>query len=97
MLAKRLQVYFGCMKYLRGPLYLDVAAKGLCLVGVALMIFMRDGWFTVGVFIVLIGVLIGAWAMIAVRRVRSPGGPARPGPFGAWNRRDAAAERDGES
>ena len=73
---------------------MDVAAKGLCLLGVALMIFMQDGWFTVGVFIVLIGVLIGAWAMIAVRRVRSPGGPARPAPFGAWNRRDATAERD---
>ena len=83
------------MEHLRGPLYLDVAAKGLCLVGVALMIFMQDGWFTAGVFIVLIGVLIGAWAMIAVRRVRSPGGAARPAPFGARNRRDAS-ERDGE-
>ena len=85
------------MGHLRGPLYLDIAAKGLCLAGVALMIFGRDGWFTVGVFVVVIGVLIGAWAVVAVRGVRPPGGPSRPAPFGAWNRRDATAEKDDDS
>ena len=73
---------------------MDVAAKGLCLAGVVLMIFGRDGWFAVGVITVFTGVLIGAWAMVAVRRVRSPGGPARPAPFGALHRRDAGPEED---
>ena len=58
------------MDYLRGPLYLDVAAKGLCLVGVVMMIFGRGGWFTAGVAAVVIGVLFGAWSMVAVRRMR---------------------------
>jgi hypothetical protein len=61
------------MEYLRGPLYLDVASKGLCLVGVALMIFGQGGWFTAGVVAVVTGVLIGAWSMVVVRRVRRRG------------------------
>ncbi|MDP9980960.1 hypothetical protein J2W14_000336 [Pseudarthrobacter oxydans] len=85
------------MESLRGPLYLDVAAKGLSLAGIALMIFAEGGWFTAGMFMVLVGVLIGAWAVFAARRVRSPGGPARPAPFGTWSRRDAGPEKDSES
>ena len=73
---------------------MDVAAKSLSLAGVGLMIFGPDGWFAVGVMTVFTGVLAGAWAMVAVRRVRSPHGPARPAPFAAGNRRDAAAEKE---
>jgi drug/metabolite transporter (DMT)-like permease len=58
------------MEYLRGPLYLDIASKGLCLAGVVLMIFGQGGWFAVGVFAVVIGVLFGAWSMVAARRMR---------------------------
>ena len=36
------------MELLRGPLYLDIAAKGLGLLGVALMIFGRGAWFIAG-------------------------------------------------
>lgn len=78
-------------------MYWDVAAKGLSLAGVVLMVLGQDGWFTLGVFMVFIGVLIGAWAMVAVRRVRSPGGPARPAPFGAAGRAHGAGEKDGNS
>jgi hypothetical protein len=85
------------MEHLRGPLYLDIASKGLSLAGVVMMVFGQDGWFTVGLFIVFIGVLIGAWAMVAVRRVRSRNGPSRPIPFGEWRRRDGATEEDGHS
>lgn len=85
------------MEHLRGPLYWDVAAKGLSLAGVVLMVLGQDGWFTLGVFMVFIGVLTGAWAMVAVRRVRSPDGPARPAPFGAASRRNGTAEKDGNS
>jgi hypothetical protein len=62
------------MDYLRGPLYLDIAAKGLCLVGVLLMIFGPAGWFTVGVFAVAGGVLFGAWSLVAARRMGSRSG-----------------------
>lgn len=85
------------MEYLRGPLYLAIAAKSLSLAGVVLMIFGQGGWFTVGVFTVFIGVLIGAWAFVAVRRTRSSSGPSGPAPFGARTRRDGAAEEDGNS
>jgi drug/metabolite transporter (DMT)-like permease len=61
------------MDYLRGPLYLDVASKGLCLVGVVLMIFGQGGWFAAGVAAVVIGVLFGAWSMVAARRMRRRG------------------------
>ena len=85
------------MEYLRGLLYLDIAAKGLCLAGVVLMIFGQGGWFTVGVFTVFIGVLVGAWAMVAGRRTRSSIGPSGPAPFGSQTRGDGAAEEDGNS
>jgi type IV secretory pathway VirB2 component (pilin) len=62
------------MDYLRGPLYLDIATKGLCLVGVLLMIFGQGGWFTVGVFAVAVGVLFGAWSLVAARRMGSRSG-----------------------
>jgi energy-coupling factor transporter transmembrane protein EcfT len=61
------------MEFLRGPLYLDVAAKGLCFVGVLLMIFGRDGWFTAGVITVVLGVLLGALELFAVRKIRPRG------------------------
>ena len=61
------------MDYLRGPLYLDIAAKGLCLAGVVLMIFGQGGWFAAGVAAVMVGVLLGAWSMVAVRRMRRKG------------------------
>ena len=61
------------MEFLKGPLYLDIAAKGLCLVGVVLMIFGRDGWFTAGVVAVVLGVLFGAWEMVVVRKIRPRG------------------------
>lgn len=78
-------------------MYLDIAAKSLTLAGVALIIFGQGQWFTVGVFIVFVGALIGVGAMVAVRRVRSPRGPSRPALFGAWDRRDGAADEDGDS
>lgn len=65
------------MEHLRGPLYWDVAGKGLCLVGVMLMIFGQGGWFTVGVFVVFIGVLVGGWSMVAARHVRQRGWDGR--------------------
>jgi type IV secretory pathway VirB2 component (pilin) len=73
------------MEFLRGPLYLDVAAKGLCFVGVLLMIFGRDGWFTAGVITVVLGVLFGAWELFAVRKMRLRGwdGVIRSGRGGA--------------
>lgn len=61
------------MEFLRGSLYLDITAKGLGLIGVALMIFGRDGWFIVGVVLVVIGVLVGGWSMVAARRLRRRG------------------------
>ena len=61
------------MEFLRGPLYLDAAAKGLCFAGVVLMIFGRDGWFTAGVIAVVLGVLFDAWELLAVRKVRPRG------------------------
>jgi type IV secretory pathway VirB2 component (pilin) len=57
------------MDYLRGPLYLDIASKGLCLVGILVMIFGQGGWFTVGVYAVALGVLFGAWSLVAARRI----------------------------
>ena len=65
--------YRGGMEFLKGPLYLDIAAKGLCFVGVALMIFGRGGWFTAGVVTVVLGVLFGALEMVVVRKMRPRG------------------------
>lgn len=61
------------MKYLRGPLYLDIAAKGLGLLGVALMIFGKGGWFFAGVVTVVLGVLLGGLSMLAGRKARPRG------------------------
>jgi uncharacterized membrane protein YhaH (DUF805 family) len=61
------------MAYLRGPLYLDIAAKGLVFLGIALMIFGQGGWFTAGIVAVFIGVLFGLWSMVAVRRLQRRG------------------------
>lgn len=85
------------MEYLKGPLSLDIAVKGLCLAGVVLMVFAQGGWFIVGVFAVFIGMLIGAWAMVAARRTRSLRGPSGPAPLGARTRRDGAAKEGGNS
>lgn len=51
-------------------LYLDIAAKGLCLLGAALMIFGRGGWFYVGVATVVIGVLFVGASLVATRKLR---------------------------
>jgi hypothetical protein len=83
------------MEHLRGPLYLDVAAKGLCLVGILLMIFGQGGWFTAGVFAVALGVLFGAWSMVAVRRMAPPGGFSGAALFRARTPKDDAGEGDG--
>jgi drug/metabolite transporter (DMT)-like permease len=61
------------MEFLRGSLYLDITAKGLGVIGVAMMIFGQGGWFTVGVVLVVIGVLVGGWSMVAARRLRRRG------------------------
>lgn len=63
------RVYRGFMEYLRGPLYLDIAAKGLCFVGVVMMIFGQGGWFIA----VVIGVVCGALSMVAGRRMGQRG------------------------
>ncbi len=81
---------------MNGPLYRDIAAKGLCLAGVVLMILGQGGWFIVGVFAVFIGVLTGAWGMVAARRTRSLSGNSGA-PSGARTRRDGAAEEGGNS
>ena len=38
-----------------------------------MMIFGQGGWFTVGVVLVVIGVLAGGWSMVAARRLRRRG------------------------
>ncbi len=58
------------MEFLRSSLYLDITAKGLGLIGVAMMIFGQGTWFTAGVVLVVIGVLVGGWSMVAARRLR---------------------------
>jgi hypothetical protein len=54
-------------------LYLDITAKGLCIIGAALMIFARDAWFYVGVGIVVLGVLFMGGSLFASRKLRSRG------------------------
>ena len=68
------------MKYLRGPLYLDITAKGLCILGAALMIFTRDALFYVGVATVVLGVLFIGASLVASRHLRQRGwdGTNRP-------------------
>jgi hypothetical protein len=82
------------MDYLRGPLYLDIAAKGLCLVGVLLMIFGPGGWFTVGVFAVAVGVLFGAWSLVTARRMAARSGFSGAA-FRARSPRDGTRDDDG--
>jgi type IV secretory pathway VirB2 component (pilin) len=65
------------MKYLRGPLYLDITAKGLCIVGAALMIFGRGGWFYAGVATVVLGVLFIGASLLATRHLRQRGWDGR--------------------
>ncbi|MDQ0819577.1 hypothetical protein QFZ79_001867 [Arthrobacter sp. V4I6] len=84
------------MDYLRGPLYLDIAAKGLCLVGILLMIFGQGGWFAVGVFAMVFAVLFGAWAVVAVRRMGSPNGFSGVALLRARTPKDDAGEGDGK-
>lgn len=51
-------------------LYLDITAKGLGILGVALMIFGRGGWFYVGVATVVLGVLFLGGSLVASRKLR---------------------------
>ncbi|WP_407709043.1 hypothetical protein ACJJV6_12670 [Arthrobacter nitrophenolicus] len=51
-------------------LYLDIAAKGLGITGVALMVFTRGGWFYVGVAAVVLGVLFMGGSLVASRKLR---------------------------
>lgn len=91
------RVYLGCMDYLRSSLYLDITAKGLCLVGILLMIFGQSGWFTVGVFAVALGVLIGAWSMVAARRMATRSGFSRTALLRTPTPEDDAREGNGNS
>ena len=52
-------------------LYLDITAKGLCILGAALMIFGRGGWFYVGVATVVLGVLFIGASLLATRKLRN--------------------------
>jgi type IV secretory pathway VirB2 component (pilin) len=83
------------MDYLRGPLYLDMASKGLCLVGILVMIFGQGGWFTAGVYAVALGVLFGAWSLVAARRIGSPSGSSGRALLRARPPENDAREDDG--
>ena len=61
-------------------LYLDITAKGLCLLGVALMIFGQGGWFYVGVATVVLGVLFIGGSLVATRNLRHRGWDGRNHP-----------------
>ncbi|WP_248762197.1 hypothetical protein [Pseudarthrobacter sp. SSS035] len=61
-------------------LYLDITAKGLCLLGVALMIFGQGGWFYVGVATVVLGVLFIGVSLVATRNLRHRGWDGRNRP-----------------
>ncbi|MCO4253954.1 hypothetical protein [Pseudarthrobacter cellobiosi] len=61
-------------------LYLDITAKGLCLLGVALMIFGQGGWFYVGVATVVLGVLFIGATLMATRNLRHRGWDSRNRP-----------------
>ena len=54
-------------------LYLDIAAKGLGIVGVALMIFTRGALFYAGVTLVVLGVLFMGGSLYASRKLRGRG------------------------
>jgi uncharacterized membrane protein len=51
-------------------LYLDITAKGLCILGAALMIFGRGAWFYVGVATVVLGVLFIGGSLMATSKLR---------------------------
>jgi uncharacterized membrane protein len=55
----------------QAQLYLDVTAKGLCILGAALMIFARNAWFYVGVATVVLGVLFIGASLVATRKLRN--------------------------
>jgi hypothetical protein len=54
-------------------LYLDITAKGLCILGAALMVFGRGAWFYVGVGLVVLGVLFIGGSLMAARNLRHRG------------------------
>jgi uncharacterized membrane protein len=64
----------------KAQLYLDVTAKGLCILGAALMIFARDAWFYVGVAVVVLGVLFIGASLVATRHLRQRGWDGRSRP-----------------
>lgn len=51
-------------------LYLDITAKGLCVLGAAMMIFGRGVWFYVGVAVVVLGVLFIGASLAATSKLR---------------------------
>ncbi len=58
-----------------------------------MLILDHGNWFIAGLVLVTAGVLLGAWEMVVVRRVRSPQGPARPIPLTLrLSKRDPSAE-----
>ncbi|HEU4667763.1 MAG TPA: hypothetical protein VFS79_08880 [Arthrobacter sp.] len=61
----------------KAQLYLDITAKGLCILGVALMIFARDALFYVGVATVVLGVLFIGASLVASRHLRQRGWDGR--------------------
>jgi hypothetical protein len=64
----------------RAQLYLDITAKGLCILGAALMIFGRGALFYGGVATVVLGVLFIGGSLMATRKLRHRGwdGTERP-------------------
>ncbi|CCQ47290.1 hypothetical protein ARTSIC4J27_3270 [Pseudarthrobacter siccitolerans] len=54
----------------KAQLYLDITAKGLCILGAALMIFGRGAWFYVGVATVVLGVLFIGGSLMATSKLR---------------------------
>jgi len=57
----------------KAQLYLDITAKGLCILGAAMMIFGRGVWFYVGVATVVLGVLFIGGSLMATRNLRRRG------------------------
>jgi hypothetical protein len=57
----------------KAQLYLDITAKGLCILGAAMMIFGRGAWFYAGVAIVVLGVLFIGGSLAATRNLRHRG------------------------
>ena len=57
----------------KAQLYLDITAKGLCILGAAMMIFGHGTWFYVGVATVVLGVLFIGGSLMATRNLRRRG------------------------